>query len=281
MPADWIDRSGKLEPRAGGPGMLGGTAWEVPDSKGSGAGMADVTGEIHSMPGEEADSSLGAGGWLVLWATLLVALHAVVWVAGFPTLEIATGVESGAARIEARSVGETSDDLLRKAIQLQQDTRPFWLTLAALGDFVFDPARMALRTCFVAIGFAAIAALTGRPIGFGRALTDSARLQGLWVLGLAMRVALMVVLRRPDADTSLALFLPPGAQPAMVWLFLRQADVFALIGWLMLLLGGWRRGQANLFLATFLILTVMLTEMAVSTAGAAAVGAGMRLSILP
>ncbi len=281
MPAGWV-WEGRERCNPGGPiRVCYPTGLSRCATSRSGAGMAELAGEVHSQAGAEDDSTLGAGGWLALWSAILVALHAVVWVAGFPTLEIATGVESGAARIEASAVGESSDDLLRKAIQLQQDTRPFWLTLAALGDFILDPVRMALRTCFVAIGFSAIAALSGRTIGFGRALTDSARLQGLWVVGLAVRAALMIVLKRPDADTSLSLFLQSGPQPAFIWLLLRQADVFALIGWWLLLVGGWRRGQTNPVMAALLILTLMLTEMAACTAGAAAVGAGMRLSILP
>ena len=238
------------------------------------AGHAPATAGNEEGPGR-------AGPVLALWVGLMIALRAVVWVTGFEPKALADAVDRGAARAEATRIGEVGDDLIRKAIQLQRDTLPFWTTLARLGDFAFEPAAMILRALTVATLFAAVAALTGRPVHFSNGLTESAKIQGIWVFGLAVRVALMVALRREDVETSLALLLPTGTHPAATVLLARQADAFALIGWLALAWRGWRRGQVNL--ATALILCGMLAfaEAIVRVSCGLVVGAGMRLSILP
>ena len=146
------------------------------------------------------------------------------------------------------------DDLVRKAVRLQQATRPFWTTLALIGDFVVAPWPRALRSLAAAALLGSLAALVGRPPGFAAALAENAEAQGFWVSGLAVRVALAIALRRTEADTSLALVLPPGSYPAAAWAALRQLDAFALLGWAALARSAWRRGQANLATAVLVCL---------------------------
>jgi len=66
-------------------------------------------------------------GWmLAVWMSLVVILHGITWTTGVPDYDIADAVEKGAARVEQRSVGEDSQDVVRKSIKLQRDTLPFW-----------------------------------------------------------------------------------------------------------------------------------------------------------
>jgi hypothetical protein len=211
----------------------------------------------------------------------MIALRATLWVTGFEPKALADAVDRGAARAEASRVGEVGDDVIRKAIQLQRDTLPFWATLARLGDFAVEPTALVIRALAVATLFAAVAALTGRPVNFPNGLVESAKIQGFWAFGLAMRVALVIALRREDVETSLALLLPPGTHPAAVVLLARQADPFALIGWGALAWRGWRRGQVNLVTAIVLCGMLAISEAIVRVSCGLIVGAGMRLSILP
>jgi hypothetical protein len=222
-----------------------------------------------------------AGPILVLWVGLTIALRATLWVTGFETKGLNDAVERGAARAEESRVGEIGDDVIRKAIRLQRETLPFWTTMARLGDFAVEPTLLVLRALAAATLFAAVAALTGRPIGFAAGLAGSSRVQGFWVLGLAVTVGLMAVLRRPDVETSLALLLPPGRYPAATVLLARQIDPFAILGWLALAWGGWRRRQVNLATALFIVFLLASTEMTMRVCCALITGAGMRLSILP
>ena len=222
------------------------------------------------------------GAVLCVWMVLIVALNGARWIAGFRPVLLAAAVERGVQRIETAGQGEMSDDLVRKAIRTQRDSRPFWSVLHAFGDFVIDPCAPVLRAVGVAIGFTAIAAMTGRRLQFERALAESAWIQGYWVLGLAVRVGLLVWLRRgeDDLDTSLGLLLPPGTYPAATWLMLRQCDLFALLGWSSLAVAGWRRGDANLAAAVFLCSTLGLFEISLRTVVGLVLGSAMRLSLI-
>src|SRR3954466_1908471 len=89
---------------------------------------------MSSRPGGPEGSR---SGWiLAFWGAWVLVLNGVVWFAGFRGVCLAEAVERGAARVEARGIGEVSDDLIRRAIQTQHDTLPFWKTLAWLGDFL-------------------------------------------------------------------------------------------------------------------------------------------------
>jgi hypothetical protein len=155
------------------------------------------------------------------------------------------------------------------------------MTLALLDDFAAEPLALAVRATLAATLFSSLAALTGRPAGFDRALAACAAAQGFWVLGLAVRVVLMLALRRGDVETSLALLLPPGSYPAPAWVALRQADAFALLGWAVLARGGWRRGQVNLATAVLVCALLALGEAALRTGATLVIEAGMRLTLLP
>jgi hypothetical protein len=230
--------------------------------------------------GEEQEP-IKTGPILALWVGLALALHAVLWLTGFEPKALSDAVGQGVARAESSRVGEVSDDIVRKAIRLQRETLPFWTTIARLGDFGVEPAILLGRTITVATMFAAIAALSGRPIGFTAGLRAAAMVQGFWVLGLAVKVALMVALRRADVETSLALFLPPGRYHAFLILPIRQLDPFIVLGWLTLAWGGWRRGQVNLATALLVVGLLATGEAAIRVACDLIAGGTMRLSILP
>ncbi|APW63630.1 hypothetical protein [Paludisphaera borealis] len=232
--------------------------------------------------GGRSTAELRFGAILCVWMVLILALNGARWIAGFRPVLLAVAVERGVQRIEADGKGETGDDLVRKAIRTQRDSLPFWTVVFVFGDFVIEPFALVLRAVCVAIGFTAIAAMTGRPLQFERALSDSAWIQGFWVLGLAVRVGLLVVLRRgeDDLDTSLGLLLPPGTYPAATWLMLRECDVFALLGWVSLATSGWRRGDANLAAAVVLCSGLGFFEMSLRTAVGLVLGSAMRLSLI-
>jgi hypothetical protein len=211
----------------------------------------------------------------------LLLIHIVGWTAGVPKTTIETAVEAGAAKAESWGVGETSDDVVRKAIRLQSDTLPFWTTIAVLRDFLVDPLALVLRALTVTVLFSSVAALTGRPIGFGAALWANGVTQGLWVLSAAVSTALMIALRRPEVETGLTLFLPAGHYDAATWTALTRIDLFALIGWAVMAWGGWSRGQVNLFTACLLCGMLALLEFGARIAAALIVGASMRLTLIP
>jgi hypothetical protein len=228
-----------------------------------------------------ADEPPRFGAVLALWVALVVALNGALWLAGFKTAGLAAAVEAGAARAEEVGVGEVGDDLIRKAIRTQHDTRPFWTVLAFLGDFLVEPLAPAVRALAVATAFSAVAALRGRTVGYDRALAACATAQGFWVLGLAVRVGLMAALRRGDVETSVALLLSPGTYPAAAVLGLRQLDPFALAGWAGMALGAVRRGQVKWPGALAVVAGFAAAEAVARVGVGLVLGAGMRLALMP
>lgn len=242
--------------------------------------VANDPGKPIEAAGAE-DEPARAGPILAMWMILTVILQAVLWVSGARSTDLADAVEVGAARAESRGIGEVGDEVVRKAIALQHDTKPFWTVLALLGDFIAEPLGLALRAGIVAALFAGIALARGRPVEFSRGLAGCAAAQGFWVLGLAVRVGLTVALRRVEVETSPTLLLPPGTHPGAVWLALRQLDVFSLIGWFAMARGGWARGQVRPVGALVLCAVLFLIEAIVRLQFSLVIEAGMRLSLLP
>jgi len=229
-----------------------------------------------------ADAEAGrAASALGLWIALTIALEAATWGVGARTADLARAVESGVVRIERDGAAAPSDEAVRKAVSLQRDSLPFWAALRMAADFLFEPAALALRAASAAVGFTALAALAGRGWRFGRAWSDGVRLQGWWVLGLAVRLGLVAWLRRgeADVDTSAALLLPPGTYPAAAVLALRGLDAFAAAGWLATALAARRRGDANLAVALALCGVLATFEAAVRAAAALLAGSAMRLAL--
>jgi hypothetical protein len=236
------------------------------------------TGRETSAATEKAPSF---GPMLLVWVALTLAIHGVLWVTGFPPSGLAAAVEQGAAKSEELRASEVGDDLIRKAVRTQHETLPFWTVLALLGDFLGEPLALALRALAVATAFSATAALVGRPIGYDRALAACAAAQGFWVLGLAVHAALMLALRRTDVETSALLALAPGSYSAAVALWLRQFDVFSLLGWTTLARGGVNRGQVSLPAAIVLCGGFWLAESVVRVSLGLLTGAAMRLTVMP
>jgi hypothetical protein len=218
---------------------------------------------------------------LALWMILTVGLEGTLWHSGVKPLALSEAVEQGAAQIERRTFGEVSENQVRKSIRSQNATLRFWTTLALLGDFVVEPLAVAARPLAVATLLGTLAALVGRPAQFGATVGACVTVQGLWVLSLAVRVALTLALGLDEPETSLALALPPGTRSALTLLAARQVDFFALCGWAAMALDGWRRGQANLPVALLVCTLVALGEAAFRLNVALLVGAGMRLTLLP
>lgn len=233
----------------------------------------------HARGGAEEEP--GFGDLLTLWISLTLVIAAGLWLTGFARSGLVDAVEAGAARVEWRAVGEVSDDVIRKAVRLQHDTLTFWSMVTFLGQFLGEPILLTTRALAVATAFCATAALMGRPIGYGRTVRACVAAQGFWVLGLAVHAGLMMALRRNDVATSAVLALPPGSYPAWLWLMVDQLDVFALIGWTALALGGVRRGQVGL-IGAFFVCTLFWGAEAILRVGLGAlVGSAMRLSLLP
>lgn len=218
---------------------------------------------------------------LGLWIGLTLLLYGAMWATGGRTAALTTAVEGGVTRIERDGAASPSDEAVRKAVDLQRAALPFWATIRLLGDFVFEPALLALRAAAAAVGFTACAALAGRGWRFQRAWVDCARLQGWWVLGLAVRLGLVAWLRRAeeDVETSLALFLPAGTYGAAAWLALRRVEVFAALGWLATALAGRRRGDAGLATALALCAVLAAVEAASRVGVGLLVGSAMRLAL--
>ena len=235
------------------------------------------------MAGSEAEQS-GNGRpmrRLGLWVALTIALQGALWATGFRAAALAEAVERGAERAESARIAEVGDDLVRKAVKLQESTLPFWTTLAVIGDFVVEPLTLVLRALLAAVLLGGFAALVGRPPGFERALAENAGAQGFWVLGLAVRVGLMIALKRGDVELSPTLMLAPGTYPATVVVGLRQLDPFAFLGWLAMARGAWSRGQANLAVAGLVCGMLWAAEAMARVAGTLVFEAGMRLSLMP
>jgi hypothetical protein len=247
-------------------------------------GDRPVTGERPS-PATRPTADGPVASWslapLALWIALVVGLEGLLWLSGEKARALAEAVERGAARVEARTSGEVSEDQVRAALRKQRATLRFWSTLALIGDFVVEPLSLAVRATAVATLLSALAALVGRPARFSEALGACVAIQGVWVLGLAVRVALTFALGGAEADTSLALALPRGTHSALAWLAARQVDAFALWGWAAMARGGWRRGQVNLAVAFLVCAVVALGEAIPRVGFALIVGAGIRLTFLP
>jgi hypothetical protein len=241
----------------------------------------EIDGPTDLAPRTAADEAPRFAPILLLWVALVVVLNGAVWLAGIETAGLAEAVEEGAARAESVKIGEVGDDLIRKAIRTQHDTRPFWTVLAFLGDFLGEPVVLAGRALAVATAFSAAAALRGRTIGYDRALAACSAAQGFWVLGLAVQAALMLALRRGDVETSAALLLPPGTYHAAVALLLRQLDPFVLTGWAVIAAGAVRRGQLGWFGALVVVALFAATEAVARVDIGLLTGAGMRLSLMP
>jgi dolichol kinase len=222
-----------------------------------------------------------AGTMLAAWVALVMILEGLLWLSGMKSVVLNEAVEQGVARAESRVLGEVSDALIRKAIRNQRGTLPFWTTIALIVDFVAEPLAVCVRALAVATLLSALAALVGRPVGFRQALDECAWLQGYWVLGLAVQLALLIKLRCAEVETSLVLLLPAGTYPALVWVALRQLDAFALLGWAALIRGGWRRGQSNLAMATLACALVALCELSCRLGFALISGSAMRLMVMP
>jgi hypothetical protein len=213
---------------------------------------------------------------------LVVALNGARWMGGFPTGLLAQGVEQGVAQAESRAKGEVGDEIIRKAIRTQRETLSFWSALAVIDDFLIEPALLGFRAVAAATLLTAAAALMGRSLQYDRALVECAYAQGFWVMGLAVRLALLILLRRgeDEVETSLALFLPPGSYPAPLWLILRQLDLFALLGWVVMARAGWKRGDAPLIVAVAICASLGLLELGVRVATGLLIGASIRLSLM-
>jgi hypothetical protein len=229
----------------------------------------------------ETRRNVRAGSWLVVWLAILVAIHGAVWTAGLTGTTLAIAVDEGAAKAESWGVGETADDVVRKAIRLQNETLPFWTTVALLRDFLADPLALIARAVVVTVLFSGLAALTGRPIGFNAAMRANVLAQGLWVLSAAVSAGLMIGLRRTEVETGLTLLLPPGHYDAAAWVALSKVDAFALIGWTVMGVGGWSRGQVNLATAGLICFLLATVECAFRIITALTLGAAMRLTLIP
>ncbi|MFO0891885.1 MAG: hypothetical protein U0790_22450 [Isosphaeraceae bacterium] len=197
------------------------------------------------------------------------------------TLVLSDAVEEGVVRAESRIIGELSESLIRKSIRIQRATLPFWTTLSLLSDFVAEPLSLFLRAWVVATLLSASAALVGRPGNFDTAFHECAEVQGLWVLGMAVQVALAISLKSSDVDTSMALVLPTGTYPALALLVLKQIGLFAIWGWTLMILGGRRRGQVGLLSAATICGIVAAIEILCRAGFATVTGAAMRLMLLP
>lgn len=218
---------------------------------------------------------------LVAWMASAVLFNGILWITGARSSSLSQAVERGAARAESRGVGEVGDDLVHKAVRTQHETLPFWTTLTLLGDFLAEPIALALRAVLAATCFSALAALMGRPVRYDLALGSCSAAQGFWVLGMAVRTALVVILRQPEVETSAALLLAPGTYTAKTLLTLRQADLFALLGWATLARGAWRRGQVRLPVAITVCISLALIEADIRIAVGLLTGSAMRLELVP
>lgn len=212
---------------------------------------------------------------------MTVGAHMALWMSGARDSVLGQAVEAGAARAESWGIGEVGDDVIRKAIQTQHATRPFWSTLIFLGDFLGEPIWLAVRALTAATVLSGVAALTGRPTRFAEGLAGCIAAQGFWVLGFVVRAGLVIALRRPDVETSLTLLLPAGHYEAATWVALQQLDLFAALGWLTIAVGGWKRGQVNLFSALLVCGVLASMDAMIRMSAELMLGAGMRLTLIP
>ncbi|WP_235963340.1 hypothetical protein [Tautonia rosea] len=234
------------------------------------------------MTESESDrTASSAGSTLVAIMAAMLLIHAACWASGLRGRSLADAVERGAARVEEQSFGEVAEADIRRAIENQRSSLQFWAVLSAVGDFVVEPFVPALRALLAASGFAAIAALSGRPVRFAEALVGVAEAQWFWVIGLGVRVALMIVLDRSEIETSLVLWLPFGAYPAASWIAMRQFDLFAILGWIAVGRSGWRLGLVGPVTAGGACLLLWGIESSLRIATATLCGAAIRATLIP
>ena len=221
-------------------------------------------------------------GWLLLaWMALVVVLQGVVWAWGMTDIHLVQAVEDGAAEVERRHLGEENEDVVRKAIQTQRDTLRFWTVIAAIRDFLVMPLFLGLRAVSVAIALSAVAAAAGRRVRFDETMYASVAWQGVWVIGLAVTVVLMLLLDRGTVSTSLRMFLPDESYSVGRWLLYEKLDIFALIGWLGMAWSGWRHGQAGLVTAVIVCLLLAAIDVGLHVGGSLVLNLGMRMTLIP
>ena len=182
-------------------------------------------------------------------------------------------------RAEIEGQADDNEETIRERVRTQQDTVPFWTALTMVGDFVLDPAMLALRAAVVATIFSALAAMFGRTIRFDLAMAESVSCQWLWVLQAAITVTLTLALPNKSIETSLVLLLPSGTHGVVSWVVLRQLGFLIVLGWFALAWCGWRRGETGLPSALVWCISLAATEAAVRTALVLLVGAQMRLAL--
>jgi len=229
----------------------------------------------------EGQESSVSGGLLLLWLTLMLLLQGAIWTTGVPDYRLVQAVEQGAAEVERRQADEENEDVVRKAIELQRRTLPFWSVVVALRDFLIAPLMLGLRPLSVAVALSALAAATGRPVGFAPTLSACIAWQGLWVLGVAVRFGLMVLLQRSYVSTSILLFLPQETYTAVRWAFIEQLDCFAFVGWCGMAWGAWQRRQANLVSAILVVGLMALLDAAIRAGGGLLLNLSMRMTLIP
>ncbi len=232
-----------------------------------------------AKPVDEVSSDNPSWGWLLaLWLALEVVLHGVIWTTGVVDHDLTQAVEAGAGQVERRKLHEESDDVVRKSIQTQRDTLPFWTVIMALRDFLVAPLLLVWRVFAVAVTFSALAALSGRPVRFPATVAECVAWQGVWVLGLAVEVVLMLVWQRPHVETSVLMFFPQHTFTARQWVAWQQVDCFAIVGWLGMAWGARRRGQANWLVALIVCLVLAATEAYICYGTSLIVNLGMRMT---
>ncbi len=243
--------------------------------------MADVASTPEPASSSSGDDQSNWGTMLAVWMVATIVLYGVVWTTGVKDYDLAEAVERGAGRVEMQQKGEESEDVIRKGINLQRDTLPFWTVIALIGDFLFAPLSMFVRPLMVAVAFSAVAAVSGRKVRFPAVMFDSVAWQGVWVIGLAVQVVLMLALRRSHIETSIMLLFPPGDYSATSWVMLRQLDSFAMLGWLGMAASARQRGQANWLVALLVCLSLWATEVLVWASASLIVNLSMRSALLP
>lgn len=243
--------------------------------------MSDTTPTPETSTGPNGNENPQWGMILAIWMTATIVLNGIVWTTGVKDYNLADAVERGAGKVEQRSKGEESEDVIRKGIKLQRDTLKFWTVITLIGDFFFAPLALFVRPLMVAIAFSAVAAASGRGVRYPVVMSDCVNWQGVWVLGSAVQVVLMLALRRSHIETSILLLLPAGEYSANTWVMLRQFDCFAFLGWMGMASSGWQRGQTNWFMAILVCLFLWAVEMTILSSASLLVNLGMRSSLMP
>ncbi len=217
-------------------------------------------------------------GRLAMSMILIGAANLSLWCNGIRQQDLRDAIEIGAASIDDNAKGDVEEDQIRESIRLQRQSEEFWSTLAILGDFIIEPIYPALRALIVTVAFASVAAVFGRPVGYGVALADNMSWQIFWAAGIGLECAMRILIS-PDAENSLAVFMPAKEYPAATALALAILNPFAICGWLAIGWTTWKRKQANWFLVILLILMIAGMEVGIRSRVLAMMGALMRLAI--